>query len=100
MASSAAVTYGTAPVANVLFYAADGSLSDPTTVTFLLRRPDRTVVTTVAPDAAIQNPSVGSWSYQLPALDQEGAWFVRAEGSGAVTAASETKITVRDSEFY
>lgn len=91
--------HGDAPLATVTFTDLDSAPADPTTVTFRLRSPDGTTTVTTHPASAIDNPTVGTFTYQLNALDQEGRWSIRCEGTGALTAAAETTFIVRDSAF-
>lgn len=76
-----------------------GSLANPSTVLLKLRSPAG--VTTTIAQAAMTNPSVGVWEYELlVGPTAEGLQRVRWEGTGAVTAAAETEFVVRSTEFY
>jgi len=92
--------HGKAPLATVTFVDINDAAADPTAVTFKLKAPDDTVTTVTAPDAAIANPTVGTWTYQLSTLTQEGVWTIRAEGVGGVDTAVEATFNVPSSEFY
>lgn len=81
------------------FADANGDPANPTTVTFKTKAPDATVANYVFPDdAAVINPSPGAFYVDITA-DQSGEWCYRAEGAGAVQAASEADFEVEESCF-
>lgn len=71
-----------------------GTLTNPTAVVLRLRDPAG-VVSTPAATAS----STGVYTYDL-SLTQEGTWIYRFEGTGAVQAAEEGEVYVRNSAFY
>lgn len=74
-------------------------LTDPTTVTFKYKKPDGTIVTLVyGTDVSLVKASTGIYYVDVD-IDASGQWFYRFEGTGTVKAASESKFTVRVSEF-
>lgn len=74
------------------------SLADPTLVTVMLRKPDGTENSYTA---EVDNPSVGVYTFETPTfLDgEEGTWYYRFKGTGAVVGAEEGWFTVRASRF-
>ena len=70
-----------------------GALADPTAVVLRIKDPTG-AVTTPAPT----RDSLGVYSYAL-SLNAEGEWHYRFEGTGAVEAAGERVLRVRDSIF-
>ncbi len=75
-----------------------GIQADPTTSTVKTLAPDGTVVTKTNADPEVTSPATGDWVYDLT-LDQEGVWTYRWEGVGAVVAAGENTLLVRQSAF-
>lgn len=92
---------GDQPTLVVTFKTADGTLADPTGITFEVLHPSDVdgAPTTTANETAATNPSTGIWHYTVPLLDEEGWWRVRAKGTAGVVAAVELKFQVRATRF-
>lgn len=91
---------GTKLRATITFTNADDAAADPTTVVAKIRLPNREVETyTFETDDELVRISEGNYVLER-ALDLEGAWLFRAEGTGDVTAAVEGAVLVLESEFY
>ena len=74
-------------------------LTDPTTITFQIRRGEDAIEEYVyGTDAEVVRDAAGQYhlDYVLPA---EGRWHYRAVGTGAVSAAAEGVLVVRNSAF-
>lgn len=67
------------------------ALTDPTTVTIIIERPDGTQ--TIAATAAAHS-STGHYSFDY-AITAEGLFFIRWEGTGTLQAAVEDNFSVR-----
>lgn len=80
------------------YFKMSGVLSDPTTVTLRFKGPDGSVTSISTPDDRIVNDEVGVY-YSDIFLDTSGDWYYRWEGTGAVMAAREKRLSVRPSEF-
>jgi len=86
---------GDKPVVTVQFADIAGVPTSPTTVTFLVLKPDGTV-TSSGPSTG---PTSGVATLTLPTLDQAGTWYVRCKGTGACVAAVEEWFDVTPSAF-
>ena len=77
-----------------------GPLVDPTTVTFLIRRPDTGAVTTYTypPAGNITRESLGKY-YADFTCDFPGLWYYRFEGAGAYIGANEKYVCIMDTMF-
>jgi hypothetical protein len=76
-----------------------GALADPGTITLRVRNPEGTITTYTYAAAEITKDAVGQYS-KVVALDKEGTWKYRFEGTGAVQAADEDECLVLESVFY
>jgi hypothetical protein len=74
-------------------FAISGAATDPTTVTLLVEKPDKTQ-TTYTYSASITKSSTGVYTKQVT-LDQRGIWRYVWTGTGTVIAAAEGTVTVR-----
>ena len=76
-----------------------GALANPTVVTFRYQDPSgNETILTLPPDAAIVNDGTGQYHSDIT-IDEEGLWYYRWEGTGALIAAAEFYFQIRDSEF-
>lgn len=80
------------------YFKVNGDPSDPTTVTLKVKSPSGTVTTYTTPDAEIVKVGTGTYQSDI-LLNASGDWWYRWEGSGAVTAAREKRLSVRPTEF-
>jgi len=78
------------------FKNAAGALTDPTTVTLEVKKPNGTVTTYTYAAAQIIKDSVGRYSYQLT-VDAAGVWSYRWIGTGTVVAAEQDVFFARTS---
>lgn len=91
--------YGTLVRVSVTFQVG-GTDTDPTTVTFRHRKPDGTVTAWVyGTDSQVVKDAVGKYHADL-ALNQEGVWTYRWEGTGAAEVAGEDALRVLPTPFY
>jgi len=81
----------------VTFRDEDGSLADPTAVTFAIREPDDLVTTYVyGTDVELVRDSVGVYHVHWD-IAQAGWHHWRFEGAGSVGVAEESRFQVRES---
>lgn len=80
------------------FFKVSGVLSDPTEVTLRYKAPDGTTAYFTTPDPRIVQDATGTYHADIH-LNASGDWWYRWEGTGAVTAAREKRLSVRPSEF-
>lgn len=74
-------------------------LTDPSLITFKYKKPNGISTSLVyGVDSDLKKESTGIYYVDLD-IDLSGQWFYRFEGTGTVQAASESKFTVRTSEF-
>lgn len=84
---------GTVVTVSVEFKTEDGVLTDPTTVTLTVRKPDKTLVT-VTPTPI----STGVYEGRVDTEGgPEGNWYYRWDGSGTLEAAEEWGFIVKHS---
>lgn len=73
--------------------------TDPTTIAIKVRKADGSEASHVySVDVNVVKESTGVYHYDQT-LDQEGIWFYRGTGTGAVVAAAEKKLTVMATPF-
>ena len=85
---------------DVQFKNAAGTFTDPTAILFKFRTPANLATTyTYGTDSQLVKDSTGKYHVDL-SMTQEGDWYYRFEGTGALQAASEKNFKVRDSVFY
>lgn len=75
----------------------NGTLTDPTTITYTVRQQGtemRTTYTNGAPE--ITNPSTGVWELAITPL--AGRWTIHCQATGAVKAASEITFKIPESD--
>ena len=78
-----------------------GPLVDPTTVTFLIRRPDTGVVTTwttIPVVGTIVKDSTGKYHADFT-CDFPGEWYYRWEGAGTYIGANEKYVCIMGTAF-
>lgn len=81
------------------FTDADGVATDPTAITIRIKTPARVETTyTYGVDAGVERDSTGVYHIDVD-ITQVGTWFYRWAGTGAVKAAQENVLTVRESAF-
>lgn len=86
---------GDQPTLTALFVNATNTPTNPTTVTFITKDPAGTEVSTVFPNAAITNPSTGTFVYTYPsALSLAGTHAWRVKSVGVVINAEEGTLIV------
>ncbi len=73
-------------------------LTDPTTVTLKVKDPDGTITTYTYTGGTVTKTSTGLYTKTIT-VSNDGAWYYRYEGTGAVQAAGEVMFKVRKSEF-
>jgi hypothetical protein len=78
------------------FRNAASTLTDPTTITLIVRDPDDELTTYIYPDD-LSRVSQGTYRLTALLLDKSGTWFYRWEGTGAVEAIDEGAIFVQRS---
>lgn len=100
MAQNDVYDVGDRPRAAMAFTTPAGAPADPTIILCKIKDPAGTVTTlTYLADAGLVRDSIGNYHIDQT-LDKKGIWSFRFEGTGAVTAASEDFLIVRDSVFY
>jgi hypothetical protein len=73
---------------------------DPSDLTVKLMEPDGTVTSFTPSSPLLTHPAVGHFVFTLPkAFDASGYWRVRAEATGNLVQAQETRMRVRGSRF-
>jgi hypothetical protein len=81
------------------YFRVDGTLTDPTTVTFKFKNPAGTVTTWVyGVGAEVKKSATGSYWAVVP-LDSAGSWYHRWEGTGTAKGAKERLVQVQPSKF-
>ena len=81
------------------FYNSSDVLTDPSGVLCKIKKPDGSVSTYVyGTDAALVKQGTGIYYLDVD-IDQVGIFIYRFEGSGGLKAASESKFTIKQSEF-
>jgi hypothetical protein len=74
--------------------------TDPTAVVFRYRVPAGTTTSyTFGVDGEVVRTGTGTYTFQPPTFAAAGSHFVRAEGTGALVAATEQGVDVRLSRF-
>jgi hypothetical protein len=73
-------------------------LTDPTTVTLTVKKPDASSTSYTYGASEIQKASTGNY-YKDIELDQEGIWLYRWEGTGDCNAVSENYLQVMSQLF-
>ena len=72
----------------------NGTLADPTTITFKMREPDGTITTKVDVAGSLVNPSVGVWYYDFT-ITKQGRHSWSMEGIGDVVGLEEQEFYAR-----
>lgn len=88
---------GQQPLITALFTNAANVATNPTTVTFIFVDPAGAQTSTSNPNAAITNPSTGTWVYTWPGstgITTVGVWSYRIKGVGALIDADEGSFEV------
>lgn len=81
---------GQLPTITALFTNSANTPTNPTTVTFQITNPTGAQVNTASPNAAIVNPTTGTFVFTFTAaLAIVGTWIWRVTGVGALTDADE-----------
>ena len=75
-------------------FAVSGTNTDPTTVSLLVEKPDKTQTTYTYAGSTITKSTTGVYTKAV-ALDQRGIWRYVWTGTGACASAAEGTITVR-----
>lgn len=74
-------------------------LTDPTSVVFKFKNPAGTITTyTYGTDVELVKENTGIYYVDID-IDSIGSWSYRFEGSGSLKTASESKFTIKQSEF-
>lgn len=94
--------YGDEIRADAAFYDEDLDLEDPTTVTFLLKKPSGSVVPFVyLTDAEVIRDNRGLYHMDFIIDEPEAErWYCRIEGVGIVTGVDEKGFSIKESVFY
>jgi hypothetical protein len=91
---------GDTPIYEVAFTNAAGAPSDPTEMTFMLKKPDGTETSYVYGAAAqVVRSGVGTYQFTVPTLVAAGQYVVRAKGTAGIITAVERAFGVRVSAF-
>lgn len=88
---------GQRPLITATFVNSSNTLTNPTTVTFIIRDPAGTETSTASPNAAISNPSTGVFVYTWPGSTGAtvvGVYGWRVKGVGALIDADEGSFEV------
>lgn len=83
---------------SVTFTDSAGTATDPTTVTLKLQDPNGVDTTYTYALAQVAKSGTGAY-YKTMTITTAGEWYYRWEGAGAIVAAAEAMIYVRQSEF-
>lgn len=83
---------GDQPTITATIKDADGVLADPTTVAVKFIDPSGNQTT--GSDATSASTGVWTWTFPTP-FDESGRWVVKFFATGALVAAEEIKLTVR-----
>jgi hypothetical protein len=78
------------------FTTVGGAVTDPTTITLTVQKPDTTETAYTYALATLSKESTGRY-YVDVTLDQAGLWSYRLAGTGAVIAVEEAQLHVRKS---
>jgi len=79
-------------------FSVDSVNTDPSTITLKVKNPAGTTSTYTYAGGTITRSAAGIY-YKDITIDDDGMWYYRFEGTGAVVAASEHSFKVRTSEF-
>ena len=79
-------------------FSARGVLTDPTTITLKVKKPDSTLLTYTYALGEVFKDEVGVYNRSVKA-DLPGLWFYRWIGTGAVEAVGEHKFDVKASQI-
>lgn len=93
---------GDRPVSTVEFFDLSGAFADPTTVKVVTRNPSGTETAyTYGVASEVAKTSTGIYTFTFPQFTatQAGAWYIRWNGTGTVTASFEDGFTVRASAY-
>lgn len=75
-----------------------GSLMDPTTIEYSVKRPNGTITIYPSTCATLVHEGTGLYHVDLT-VDLSGTWYYRFSGSGAATGANEELFNVVPSQF-
>jgi hypothetical protein len=75
-----------------------GVATDPTAVTLDVQDPSGNEITYTYAAGTVTKSATGAY-YKTVVIDEAGEWYYRWAGTGAVVAAAEAMIWVRESEF-
>lgn len=90
---------GQIPTVTALFTNSSNVPTNPTTVTFQITDPTGAQVNTPSPNAAITNPTTGTFIFTFTAaLSIVGVWIWRVKGTGALTDADEGTFRVMQTQ--
>lgn len=93
---------GDRPVVTCEFFDLTGAYADPTTVKVVTRNPSNTETAyTYGVASEVTKTSTGIYVFTFPQFTSThaGAWYIRWNGTGAVTASFEDTFTVRSTAF-
>lgn len=79
-------------------FTVDGAVTDPTSITLIVRDPAGTSNTYTYAGATITKDSTGIYSKNV-AFDSEGTWRWRWVGTGTVVASAEGEVVIEVSVF-
>ena len=79
-------------------FTASSVVADPTTVTLKVKDPDGVITTYTYGGGTVTKSSTGVY-YKDVSVSNDGMWYYRIEGTGAVQSAGEGSFRVRKSEF-
>jgi hypothetical protein len=91
---------GDRPTYTAVFRNVSDVATDPTVVRFKFQTPAGTSTTyTYGVDGEVVRTGTGTYTFQPPTFTTAGGHYVRAEGTGALVAATEQGFDVRRSAF-
>ena len=86
-------------VRSTVTFTVSAANTDPSTITFLYKKPSGLITSLVYPtDAAVVKSATGIY-YCDVSLDSAGTWYTRWEGTGACVATDEATLTVDQGQF-
>lgn len=80
------------------YFKVNSVYTDPTAITLKVKSAAGVISTYTYSGATVTKSSTGIY-YKDVSLTDDGIWYYRFEGTGAVAAAAESKFEVRRSEF-
>lgn len=93
--------HGTRPIVTATFTDAAGQGRTATDCLYSLKSPSGVTTTyDFGTDTNVTNPSTNVFACELPALNEDGDWYVNATATAGFDAPAEAKITISRSVFH